>query len=100
SFNRNNNNNNNNMNNINNIKTSTIPNDILCHFEHFQVLCLLRECAMHKIFDAIPQDCKTPINVEELAKLTTCHPEGIYRFLRALASYGYTKQVKINNNQN
>ena len=82
--------------------TSSLPDKILEHFEHFQILCMFRECAKLLIFDNIATDCQTPISIYKLSQLTNTNPQSLYRFLRALASFGYTKQIvsSVNTNTN
>ena len=74
----------------------SLPFHIIDHFEHFQILSMLRECAKLLVFDNIPTDCQTPISVSKLSQLTDTKPDVLYRILRALASFGYTKQVSKN----
>ncbi len=82
---------------------SPLPPDLLNHFEHFQILCLLRECSTLKIFDKIPHLKKDKpsherrederdltISISELSLETQCEPSILYRVLRALSFMDYT----------
>eukprot|EP01084_Bolivina_argentea_P255508 429772_1 len=83
----------------NNNNLGPMPDDFLKHFASFQLISYLRECQQLKILDILPEEENSTnlLSIEEISKQCNAKdPQNIYRTLRFLSFFGYTKQISVN----